>query len=61
MFLAEIFHGLVDRDDPILGLTAAMDAHRALKRVIELFRNLHRLKLVWIDITQPMWLDSGKG
>jgi hypothetical protein len=50
MFLAEIFHGLTDRDDPMCELTAAMDANRALERVIELCRNLHRFKPAWIDI-----------
>lgn len=50
MFLAEIFQGLTDGDDPVCELTAAMYANRALDRVIELCRNLHRFKPGWIGI-----------
>jgi hypothetical protein len=50
MFLAEIFHGLTDRDNPLNELMGAMDAQTALTRVIQLCRNLHRLDPARIDI-----------
>ena len=50
MFLAEIFHGLNHRDNPLSELMPAMNVKGALERVIQLCRNLHRLEPAWIDI-----------